>query len=310
MIVVNDIHLSFDGRPILKGVTFEIPDDCILGIAGASGSGKTSLLKIISGYLDADNGTVMLNDKRVVGPSQRLIPGHSDIELVNQDFALDLYHTVEENLQNRMVHLHRNQQREFIDELLDLLQITHVRTQKAIHLSGGEQQRLSIGRALAKEPEVLILDEPFAHLDYNTKMRMLSYLTALKKVRKCTLILVSHDVRDLFSLSDKLVILEDGKVLREGKPKALYYSERNLNISKMLGLVNVIQIDGIEVMFRPDEYEVCGKEKGVRLQFVTAHFMGDYYLNECLTSKKETLFLTHKEALTHVSNIQICKKQS
>lgn len=308
MIEVKNISLSFGGRPILNDLSFTAPADFILGIAGASGSGKSSLLKILSGNLDADSGTVFFNQKRVVGPSLRLIPGHPDIQLVNQDFALDLYHTVEENLRNKMVHLHRSQQKEFIEELLDLLQLTTVSQQKAILLSGGEQQRLSIGRALAKEPDVLILDEPFAHLDLNIKMRLLTFLKQMKQERLTTIILVSHDARDLLSLSDELIIIEQGQILGKGKPKELYYSFANLTLARSLGLINKLELDGETILFRPDEYTISDKiNEGISVTFLQAHFMGEYYLNEFWTRQKESLFLSNKEPLSNVQSIKIEK---
>ncbi len=308
MIEITDVRLELGGRTVLDTINFVVPETTIFGIAGESGSGKSSLLKIMTGNLDASSGTVLFKNKRVVGPSERLIPGHPDIQLVNQDFALDVYHSVEENLRNKMVHLHRSQQVEFIDELLELLQLQHVRKQQALNLSGGEQQRLAIGRALAKEPEVLILDEPFAHLDANTKLRLLNYLKALQKIQNVTLILVSHDARDLLSLCNHLIVMEQGQIIAEGAPKDLYYQMDNAILAGLFGVVNKVNFSGKSICFRPDQYEIEDHPEGcLALKFVQAHFMGEYYLSEFCTDLEESLFLTDKEPLPHVRFITIHK---
>jgi ABC-type multidrug transport system ATPase subunit len=182
MLSVENIHLSYT-EPILKGVSFSVEAGEIIGIAGQSGAGKTSLLKLIGGLADASEGFVYLEGKRVVGPSLRLIPGHPEIQLVNQDFNLDLYQTTEENIKGKILHLPKDIQEQFTEELLDVVELTHTKNQLAHTLSGGEQQRLAIVRALALEPKLLLLDEPFVHLD--SQLRIWECSSFLTTVRNC-----------------------------------------------------------------------------------------------------------------------------
>ena len=192
MLKVKKIHFHRE-KEILSGVSFNLKASSILGLVGPSGAGKSTLLKIIAGLLDADKGEVLLGKETIFGPSFKLIPGHPEIQLVNQDFALDLFHTVRENIMLQANYLPDDICNELVDELLELLELTPLQHKQAIHISGGEQQRLALGRSLAKEPEVILLDEPFVHMDAHLTNRISDYLVRLKKIRKTSFILVTHD---------------------------------------------------------------------------------------------------------------------
>lgn len=306
MLTLNSISLSYD-KKVLDALSFTLKQGEVIGIVGHSGVGKTSLLKIISGLQDASSGEVYLEGKRVVGPSMRLIPGHNEIQLVNQDFALDSYQTVEENVRGKILHLPTKTQNQFIDELLDLVEMTHLRTHFAHTLSGGEQQRLAIIRALAMEPKVLLLDEPFVHLDVQLRYRLISYLLELKEVRNMGIIIVSHNNEELLSLSDRIVYIKDGKVKRIASPLDFYYRYKTLEEGRMFGIVNRINNEGKMLSFRPDEYEIVTNDKsGIEVVFSRAIFMGSFFLNE-FKYNQTTIVLYNKNELTNVGKISIKK---
>lgn len=308
MLSVENIYLSYD-RPILNGISLSVSGGEIIGIAGNSGAGKTSLLKIIAGLADATDGMVFLDGKRVVGPSMKLIPGHPDIQLVNQDFSLDSYQTTEENIKGKILHLSQMTQYQFSEELLDLVELSHVKTRQVHTLSGGEQQRLAIARALALEPKVLLLDEPFVHLDSQLRIRLITYLIELKKVRKMAIIIVSHDSEELLSLTDKIVYLKDGKINRIAKPFDFYYRYKTVSEARMFGIVNRFKSAGKNIYFRPDEYEIDDSfSPEITVEFIRPVFMGSFYLNEFLIGKNKKIVLLHKEPLSHVKGIKISKK--
>jgi ABC-type multidrug transport system ATPase subunit len=309
MIVVENVSLKYE-RTILDRISFEVKSGETLGIVGKSGAGKSSLLKIIAGLLDVTSGQVSYNDERVKGPSERLVPGHPEIQLVNQDFKLDTFHTVEENIRECILYLPTNVRERFVDELIGLLELNDVRTQKAHTLSGGEQQRLSIVRALAREPKVLLLDEPFSHLDGRLRLKLITYLIELKQVRGTTIILVSHDGSDVLSLSDRIVLMKNGMIQRGGVPRKMYYGYRTLEEARLFGHVNSVMLNGKRTYFRPDEFEAINDEKNsdsIRVEFLHEQFHGPILHTVFRTMKNELITLYSLKSLKHVEFIQIKK---
>ncbi len=309
MLELQNVSLAYE-RPVLDGVSLTVHSGEVLGIVGRSGAGKTSLLKVIAGLKDANHGTVFFQGKKVVGPSLKLVPGYEDIQLVNQDFGLDIYHTVEENIREKMLHLPKEMQGGFMDELLDLVELTPVRKQQAIVLSGGEQQRLSIARALACEPKMLLLDEPFVHLDTRLRLKITRYLLRLKEVRQMILILVSHNGEEMLSLADRVLYLKAGKIKRSGTPMSFYYNFRSREEGELFGFVNAHQRDGKRVFFRPDEYEIDNEGSAeLRLEYTDALFCGSFYLNNFRSEQGKIVVLLHQDTMQDVRGINIRKKK-
>lgn len=308
MLQVENISLSFQ-KVILHDISFRIKEGEVIGIAGKSGAGKTSLLKIIAGLVDATAGKVTFEGKKVLGPSIKLVPGHDDIQLVNQDFGLDVYHTTEQNIREKILYLPEKQRNKFVEELLDLVELSEMRTQKANSLSGGEQQRLSIARALACEPKLLLLDEPFVHLDTRLKTKLLNYLLMLKEIRKTSIVLVSHDGSELLSLCSKLIYLKGGKIKRVSTPESAFYNYKTLEEGELYGWVNSVTLNNQRSYFRPNEYEIAPKNKGqLKIKFVSALFQGGTFLNTFRTEDGKNIVLLNSESMENTTEINVKKK--
>ena len=243
MLEVNSVALKFD-RPVLTEINFTLKEGEIIGIVGKSGAGKTSLLKIMAGIQEPTSGSVEFIGEKVKGPLVKLVPGHPEIQLVNQDFHLDTYHTVEENIREQILYLPLKERNQLIEELLTLMELSEFRNQKATTLSGGEQQRLALARALACEPRVLLLDEPFVHLDGRLRSKLISYLLELRKIRKTSFVLVSHDGAEMLSLADRIFCMKNGKFYRSGKPKDFYYKSKTIEEARLFGAVNSVNLKG------------------------------------------------------------------
>lgn len=289
MLQVKNIYFS-RFEPILNGIDLSLKSGFFLGIVGSSGAGKSTLLKIIAGLLDADPspsgkvGKILLDGELIPGPKDRLIPGHPEIQLVNQDFVLDIHHTCEENILLKAQHLPKNLRQELCEELLDLLELGGCRKNKAQHLSGGEQQRLALARALAGEPKVLLLDEPFAHLDVHLKDKITRYLIALNKIRKTSFILVTHDGQEVLSLAQEIAYLKQGKIQRIAKPEDFYFNPESYDEGLFFGQLNQVRINRKTHLFRPNQFQTQAFEHCLSLEIKARkiHFYGNYYLHECL----------------------------
>lgn len=309
MLEVDSVSLAFQQK-VLNSVSFTINSGQIIGIVGPSGGGKSSLLKIIAGLLDAQSGNVTWKGKRVKGPSEQLVPGHPDIQLVNQDFALDIYQTVEENVRQRMLYLPNQERDKFTTKILQLVELEAYKNNQAITLSGGEQQRLSIARAIAAEPDVLLLDEPFSHLDVHLKERIGNYLKKLATIRGLTCILVSHEGSDVLQWCEQIHFLNEGIVQRTASPQAFYFEPTNEFEGLFFGEINNVIINGKTTLFRPTEYSLEKSADSITVQFVSATFAGIYWKNRVCTSNGESLILFAQEQLTNIEHVTIKKRKS
>lgn len=307
ILVLDKVGFSFE-KPILKNISFSVEKGEIVGIVGKSGIGKSTLLKLISGILDVKEGQIFFNNKIVRGPAYNLIPGHPDIKLVYQDFHLDVYHTVKENIRNEVLHLTKDKRDKKVEFLLKLLGLNHIQHLKALEISGGEQQRLAIARAIASQPKMILLDEPFVHLDFHLKAKVSTYLKRLNK-KGVTILIVSHDGIDLLGLTSRIVHVEKGIVKRIDTPINFYYHPKTKNEALLFGDINQIEIENKKHLFRPNEFQLQGNENHrIAVNYVDSYFCGSYFVSNFVTNKNEKLKLFHSEILKDVKNIYLKKE--
>ena len=294
MLKVKNISFSYEEKPIIDTISFELDKARNIAIIGESGCGKSTLLKLIYGLYDLNEGQLFWNDTEVLGPKHNLIPGMDFMKYLAQDFDLMPFITVAENVGKYLSNFYPEQKNERIAELLEIVEMTDYANIKAKNLSGGQMQRVALARVLALEPEVLLLDEPFSHIDNFRKNSLRRKLFAYLKEKQITTIFATHDSSDVLSFADDVLILKDGKIIEEGNPKTIYDNPKNKYIASLFGDVNEIEIDGETKLIYPNQLVIVEKSN-LKVEVSKSYFLGSHYLIEATYNNKTLFFESEKE---------------
>ncbi|MCH2234722.1 MAG: ABC transporter ATP-binding protein [Crocinitomicaceae bacterium] len=277
---VVDLNLAYDDKRIIRNCSLEIKEGENLVILGASGAGKSTLLKAIAGLSPHQSGEIYFQGEQVVDAFDKLIPGHDKIKLINQDFGLDEYHTVEENIRLRLLQYTKEYQRQRLAKMLRLTGLTSFKEQRAKDLSGGQKQRLSMARALADEPELILLDEPFNQVDFKTKTRLTKHLRSYLKNSKTTMIMVTHNGQEALEWGDKIAFIKNGKIKRIDAAENFYAKPSSLEEALFFGTVNKMTIENKPVYFRPGDWKAVKTKKyslKVKVEVHSSQALGWFY---------------------------------
>ncbi|MBD2705276.1 ABC transporter ATP-binding protein [Spirosoma sp. BT702] len=299
----------------VRNVSLNLEPGRIMALVGASGSGKSTLLNLLAGLADADSGEVRLNGERVKGPSEVLVPGHESIRLVHQEYQLMPNVSVRENIAYALRFFEKSYRDFRVNQLLKLCRLTDVQDRIPRQVSGGEKQRTAIARAIADKPAVLLLDEPFSHLDLPNRLIVRDLLFDL--IRHETIdgsatacLIVTHDATDALSIADTLGILCDGKLIQTGAPVDVYHRPINAYAARMTGPVNTVkykhfQLFGLPesdnldalICLRPEQIKLT--DSGIPATIRAVYFKGSHYEIDVEVSRYISLRL-----LTERSDLQ------
>lgn len=234
-LLLSNVKKSFGQTSVLTDVSFAVNDCSLLTILGASGGGKTTLLRLIAGFDSLDAGSIVMNGREVSSSNMTVPPEKRNVGFVPQESALFPHLSVRKNIGYGLSHLNSRAKDDRVAELLDLIGMSELGTAKPDKLSGGQRQRVAIARALAPNPDILLLDEPFAALDAQLRSRLRDDVRAILSKAKATAILVTHDQEEALSIADQVAILRDGVVAQIGSPRAIYSQPIDVELAKFLG---------------------------------------------------------------------------
>ena len=231
-------------------------------------------MKCIYGLEDLNEGEVLFEGKKVLGPSYNLIPGYEDMKLVSQDFYVLDNHTVEENIFDKLIGYTNEVKQKRAAKLLKLLDLVALKNSKAKFLSSGQKQRVAIARALAIIPKVLLLDEPFSNLDTILSEKLFAFITSEVRKHKTAVILITHLADEALKYADTLAVMDNGKILQMGKKWQVYYTPKNTKLAGLLGSFNIIKPDDLEgktkqktkLFIRPDKLKLTTVKNNFDLQ--------------------------------------------
>ena len=288
MLTATKLVKTYPGVKAVRNVSLTLEAGQIMALVGASGSGKSTLLSLLAGLTDADAGEVRLNGERVAGPSEVLVAGHPAIRLVHQEYQLMPNVSIRENIDYALRFFEKAYRDFRVDELVKLCRLTDVRHRLPRQVSGGEKQRTAIARAIADKPAVLLLDEPFSHLDLPNRLLVRDLLFDLVRLEKTACLLVTHDATDALSIADWLSIMRDGKLIQKGTPVAVYNQPSTSYAARMTGPVNIIKVKYLPpfgfperadvdalVAIRPEQIRIT--EAGTPATVRAVYFKGSHY---------------------------------
>lgn len=260
-------HYTGDTSAGVTDIDLSIGKGDFVAIVGESGSGKSTLLKLICGLLEADSGELYFKGEPIPGPYEKLIPGHASMKMLGQDFNLNIYAKVRENIESMLSNENVQAKEQKTLEMMEFLGIDSLADKRIVELSGGEQQRVALARAIITEPEILLLDEPFSQLDAILKNQFRADLKRLCSYLGITIILVSHDPVDGLTLAGRMIILKDGRLIESGEPVEIYNSPRHTYTARLLGNAFVLPADEARKMgIRPGREQVMIYPEWVQLK--------------------------------------------
>ena len=250
---VSNLKKIYDkDEPIIKSLNFSVDKGEIISFIGESGSGKTTFLRCLAGLEEVTSGKIELNGK-ILNDSNTLIQSHKrKIGFVFQDYPLFPHLNVTENITLNLEKKYRSS----LENILDLNNLNLLKKRYPHELSGGEQQRVAIARAIIREPDLLLLDEPFSNLDSAIKSQIKSEIKRIVKDLNITTILVTHDIKDSLEISDRILIFKAGVLQQYDTPSDVYCKPANCYCAEMLGKLNPIVENHKNLFIRPESVNI------------------------------------------------------
>lgn len=236
LVQIDAISKTYDDQQVLFDISLDILDGEFLTLLGPSGCGKTTLLRILGGFEAIDGGDILLNDVSLVK-----IPAHKRaVNTIFQSYALFPHMNVFDNVAFglRMKGLPKEHIAHEVKRILETVKLSSFMTKMPKELSGGQQQRVAIARAIVNKPDLLLLDEPLSALDYKLRKAMQIELKELQRSLGITFIFVTHDQEEALSMSDRIVVMNHGKIEQIGTPKEIYENPKNLFVADFIGQTN------------------------------------------------------------------------
>ncbi len=301
IIELKNITVSFDGEPVLDDLCLSIKDGEFVTFLGASGCGKTTTLRVIAGFISPDRGDVFFDGKRI----NDLPPHKRQVNTIFQRYALFPHLNVFDNVAFglKVAGIKKEEIGKKVEQMLELVNMKAFSGRRIQTLSGGQQQRVAIARALVNNPRVLLLDEPLAALDYKLRKDMQNELKRIQRQTGITFIFVTHDQEEALSMSDTVVVMNEGRIQQIGSPTDIYNEPQNAFVADFIGESNIIdgvmvsdyqvRLDGrifrcldggfgknepVDVVIRPEDVDIVETEKGMLEGEITSiTFKGDYY---------------------------------
>lgn len=295
MLKVQNITFAYHSKKtdavVLNNIDFTVAKGEHISIIGESGSGKSTLLKLIYGEYDLNEGQIFWKDTEILGPKYNLVVGYDFMKYVSQEFDLMPFITVAENIGKHLSNFFPEEKEARVEELLEVVELTAFASTKVKTLSGGQKQRVALARALAKQPEIILLDEPFSHIDNFQKQSLRRSVFNYLKEKNISCIVATHDSEDVLAYADRMIVLHDSKVIANKSPQELYKNPGMPLTASFFGEFNLIN----DQIIYAHQLQIVEKSD-LRVEIHRNYFKGHYYLIEGHTDN-DIIFFENKSKL-------------
>jgi len=242
MIECRKLGKSYGTLEAVSGISLRLDEHEFLSILGPSGCGKSTLLRLIAGLELPSQGQVFLHGQEISGRKIILPPERRKFGMIFQDFALFPHLSVNDNVKYGAAGSKKEKQQR-VHELLELVSLPHLATKMPHEISGGEQQRIAVARALAPRPSLILMDEPFSNLDYQLRQQLRSDIREILKHEGVATVLVTHDQVEAITFSDRLLLMQKGEIVQEGTPSEIYQRPQTIWASSFVGEANHMTVE-------------------------------------------------------------------
>lgn len=260
LLKLENVKFAYKNTAVIEDFNLSVDEGSFTTLLGSSGCGKTTILRLISGFLNPDSGTIKINGEI----QNNVLPNRRKVGMVFQDYALFPHLTVEQNLfyglnLTKPSKEQKAQNEQIVKTTAENLDIQNLLKRFPSELSGGQQQRVALGRSLVLKPKILLMDEPLSSLDTNLRLKVREELKEIQKRLKITTVYVTHDREEAFSLSDKIAVMNNGKIVQYDTPENLYFEPKNRFAAEFSGTSNFILQDGKTFLVRPDWFSLASR---------------------------------------------------
>ena len=275
LLSLKNVEFGYKNNKIITNLNLSVSKGEFVTLLGSSGCGKTTTLKLISGFLNPEKGQIFMNGKLLNG----ILPNKRKIGMVFQDYALFPHMTVQQNMLYGLKLKdcgikNKDEKKQKVFETAEALGLQNLLDRFPSELSGGQQQRVALGRSLVLNPEIFLMDEPLSSLDTNLRLRVREELKELQKKLGITTVYVTHDQEEALSLSDRIAVMNEGKIVQCDTPEKIYFEPETKFVAEFTGMANYLELEGTEYMVRPEWFSVS--EKGdVEGTVLNSQFLGE-----------------------------------